>query len=565
MKRCFSRLVLIAFAMLVVAGRANGSASGIEDPKFLPVQDGGRVKPFDTYARELLFSLSGKVSWEGHPATSVAFSMMADGDAWKQKPIIKVEHLPLKEKFELGGERKYFSFQELLDQRDLVMYAEDLRKSGREDFDDLEKAALETYQRMVALDTVTRRMSPQVVPSINTPDGVWMSIGELEAMRGTAPFVTSLLSQWEDVQARSLSEDAPETRAALATWSSTIADQAGYRMVDLRKIDLEIFYNEMNPFRKAWVLYVAAFVVYLAGWVLGNAKIGFAANFFLWAGFLFHSGGLLVRQYLAGRPPISNLYEALTFICWGIVFLSILFEMVQRRRIHGTIAAVLGSIGLVLAEIMPIERELNPLVAVLRSYWMQYHVTTILLSYSALTLAAGLAHFHLFTEWFAPRRRELARRTSQLLSTAMKIGVTLLATGIILGAWWASESWGRYWGWDPKETWSLITLVGYIAVLHCRFAGWLTPYGVSVANVACWGLVLFTFYGVNFFLVGLHSYAGEAAAVKLPPLLIVYLAFEALVVGVGIWYSKSGRLRMRQQEAREDLRGDLQPSPARSR
>ena len=125
----------------------------------------------------------------------------------------------------------------------------------------------------------------------------------------------------------------------------------------------------------------------------------------------------------------------------------------------------------------------------------------------------------------------------------MKIGVTFLATGIILGAWWASESWGRYWGWDPKETWSLITLMGYIIVMHGRFAGWLTPYGVSVANVATWGLVLFTFYGVNFFLVGLHSYAGEADAVTIPPLLVAYLVFELIVIGVGIWVSKSGRLR----------------------
>jgi ABC-type transport system involved in cytochrome c biogenesis permease subunit len=219
--------------------------------------------------------------------------------------------------------------------------------------------------------------------------------------------------------------------------------------------------------------------------------------------------------------------------------------MIGRKRVFGTIAAVIGTIGMVLAETLPIERELNPLVAVLRSYWMQYHVTCVLLSYSALTLAAGLAHFHLAVEWFAPHRRKLAQGTTKVIYTMMKIGVTLLATGTILGAVWASDSWGRYWGWDPKETWALITLMGYVAVLHGRFAGWLTPYGVSVANVACWGLVLFTYYGVNFFLVGLHSYAGAAAAVKLPPLLIAYLVFEIGVVAVGVWYTKSGRLAAR--------------------
>jgi cytochrome c biogenesis factor len=160
-------------------------------------------------------------------------------------------------------------------------------------------------------------------------------------------------------------------------------------------------------------------------------------------------------------------------------------------------------------------------------------------------MAAGLAHFHLFTEWFAPHRTELSRKAQQLLYTAMKMGVTFLATGIILGAVWASESWGRYWGWDPKETWSLITLMGYLAVLHGRFAGWLSPYGTSVANVACWGLVLFTFYGVNYFLVGLHSYAGAGPdRFELPPLLVAYLVFEALVVAFGVWYQNGGKLRL---------------------
>jgi hypothetical protein len=147
--------------------------------------------------------------------------------------------------------------------------------------------------------------------------------------------------------------------------------------------------------------------------------------------------------------------------------MSILFEMVYRKRIHGTVAAALGSIALVLADTLPIERNLNPLVAVLRSYWMQYHVTTILLSYSALTMAAGLAHFHLAASIFCSRTQgagaqELAalvhgdedRRDHAGHRESFSERCGLRNRG------------AAYWGWDPKETWALITLVGYIAILH---------------------------------------------------------------------------------------------------
>jgi cytochrome c-type biogenesis protein CcsB len=548
MKRAFLGTGLAGIGPVLAVLLSATAPPALAEPEWdalrnVPVQEGGRVKPFDTWARETLVEIHGKPTWEGNPAAAVLVSMMVDGDGWKQKQVIKVEHLKLKERCGLERERKYFTFDELVANQEFLGWVEELRQSGREDFTPIERAGLDAYHRLVALHRVAEREVPHVYPGLREADQPWMSLGELEAMQG-APFVAEVAGRWSEVERAALGGSGLD--AAVAAWTSSVSGNAGWQLVDARRNDLEILYNSVGPFRKAWILYVAAFVLFLVGWATGRRMLGVGGMFLVWAGFLVHTLGLLARQYLAGRPPISNLYEALTFVVWGVVFLSILFEMSHRRRVHGTVAAVLGSIGLVLAETLPIERNLNPLVAVLRSYWLQYHVTTILLSYSALTLAAGLAHFHLFTEWLAPHRQELSRKTSQLLYTAMKIGVTCLATGIILGAVWASESWGRYWGWDPKETWSLITLMGYVGILHGRFAGWLNAYGVSVANVACWGLVLFTFYGVNYFLVGLHSYAGAGPETfELPPLLVVYLAFEALVVAFGIWYEKGGKLRLR--------------------
>ncbi len=534
----------LALALLLLPGAVAAAAAPCSDLGRIPVQEGGRVKPFDSWAREILRGISGKQTWDDQAATAVLFGMLRDGDAWKHEPMIRIELLALKEKFGLDMRRKYFSFEELSGNEELLNLMQELRTRRPEDFTRLEAAVDEVHTKLLLIDMVARGRFPHVVPAPRDVKSPWLTIAELEAMEGAA-WTERPLAAWSQLVMQSSGDDPAALTAALAQWRKVIAELSGYAAVQPRRLDVEVVNNSLHPFQWAWILYFVAFVFLLLSWLFNRGRrLALVGNLFLWAGFLFHTIGLAIRQYLAGRAPMSNLYESTVFIAWGIVLFSVIYELVQRRRIHGTVAAALGTIALVLAEVLPIERELNPLVAVLRSYWLQYHVATILLGYSALTLCAGLAHFHLALEVFSSRRT-LARYTASLNYTMLKIGVTFLAAGIVLGAIWASQSWGRYWGWDPKETWSLITLLGYLVVLHGRFAGWLGSYGVSVATVICWGLILFTYYGVNFFLVGLHSYAGEAEVVKLPTLLILYLVIEVAVVVGAIWYARSGRLAVR--------------------
>jgi len=137
-----------------------------------------------------------------------------------------------------------------------------------------------------------------------------------------------------------------------------------------------------------------------------------------------------------------------------------------------------------------------------------------------------------------------------VLYTTVKVGTFLIATGIILGAWWASESWGRYWAWDPKETWALITLLGYLALLHGRMTGWVSSFGMAIGSILAFFLVIMTYYGVNYFLVGLHSYAGGEAGRSLPPVLVLYLGTQLAVVGAVWWLERTGRRLGRTGEAR---------------
>jgi ABC-type transport system involved in cytochrome c biogenesis permease subunit len=169
-----------------------------------------------------------------------------------------------------------------------------------------------------------------------------------------------------------------------------------------------------------------------------------------------------------------------------------------------------ATLGLVLADQLPLalDPKISPLLPVLRSnYWLTIHVLTIVSSYAGGTLAWGLGNIALTMLAFGTPRRELLKTLSQFTYRAMQIAVLLLAAGTFLGGWWAADSWGRFWGWDPKEVWALIALVCYVIPLHMRFIGWVKDFGLAVAAVLCYAAIVMSWYGVNFVLgAGLHSY-----------------------------------------------------------
>jgi ABC-type transport system involved in cytochrome c biogenesis permease subunit len=190
---------------------------------------------------------------------------------------------------------------------------------------------------------------------------------------------------------------------------------------------------------------------------------------------------------------------------------------------------LIGFLTLAFAENLPIDSAINPLLPVLaHTSWLSIHVMTIMLSYSALALTMALGHVALFLQLFRPGRTEQLQLLSKLLYKTLQVGLLFLAAGIICGAVWANESWGRYWGWDPKETWSLITFFVYLAIVHAHFAGWLHDFGLAASAILGFLSVIMTYYGVNFVLsAGLHSYGfadgGQVYA-------LIYVLVEVAIV-----------------------------------
>jgi cytochrome c-type biogenesis protein CcsB len=253
-------------------------------------------------------------------------------------------------------------------------------------------------------------------------------------------------------------------------------------------------------------------------------------SWILFVGFLFHTFGLGIRWYVAGHSPMSNGYESMIFISWVTLLAGFIFSRKSSFALAAT--AVLAGMTLMVAHLSFMDPEITNLVPVLKSYWLTLHVSVITGSYGFLGLGAILGIISLILITLSDQKN-IERISGTLDELAvinhktLTLGLYLLTIGTFLGAVWANESWGRYWGWDPKETWSLITIIIYSFVIHSRLIpGMKDIYTFNLLSLFAFSSVLMTYFGVNYYLSGLHSYA-SGDAVPIP--VFVYVAVIVLV------------------------------------
>lgn len=292
----------------------------------------------------------------------------------------------------------------------------------------------------------------------------------------------------------------------------------GERLSDVGPyLKLELFVNRTQPFRWAWGLMLMAAVCYVLSMIASRPATLRLGMSLAMIGAICYVGGLLVqvcafalRTTIAGRAPVGNLYETVVFVAFLSAFFALVLEAIYRRRVIALAGAAVGTLGLMLADQLPLalDPKISPLVPVLRSnFWLTVHVVTIVASYAGATLAWGLGNISLALLAFGRPNRDTLKSLSRFIYRAMQIAVVLLAMGTFLGGWWASEAWGRFWGWDPKEVGALIALVCYVIPLHARYAGWIKDFGLAVAAVLCYASIILSWYVINFVIAaGLHSY-----------------------------------------------------------
>ncbi len=572
----FCLLALFAAAPLTALRAAPLTEDDFKQWSLLAIQDDGRRKPIDTYARESLLRLTGG-SFMGiavykdhagrvwHPndfLLSVLVSEPAD-HVWKAEPLVLVNYRPLVVQLGLDGARKRFSYNELSALPKLLQMATDIRalrarvrdpQLSREQ-QEVENVSsrLVLFNRLLTGEALViappLRSGERVVTSAAdmaaatasvsrgeaTARGAWLVPPEASNVYGEARFAPVLQTLRDAVGAYEAGDSfkfnlaARNLRAGLRSLNPAIypADSA---------LSTERAYNHLGAFPWASLLYAGGFLLLLAG---GEGRHGLRRAL-RWggigaglAGLAMHATGIALRCAVAGRPPVTNMYESMIWVAFVVVALGFIFFALYRATPYLLAALPVGCLVLLLVQQIPVAvpGSIEPLQPVLRdNFWLATHVLTETASYGAFALAMGFGHILLARYILDPAG---ARRDHALhfwLYRVLQLGVLLLAVGTILGAVWANYSWGRYWGWDPKETWAFITFLCYIVAIHGRIAGWWGQFGLAVASVACFAAVVMAWYGVNFWLgKGLHSYGrGVGGEGYVAGLLILDAAFLAL-------------------------------------
>ena len=319
----------------------------------------------------------------------------------------------------------------------------------------------------------------------------------------------------ETLVAASANPDSKKFAEALKSWRDEVTDRAKIRN-EGGKISGEVMYYKINYFMKALVFFLIAFLFSAFGWfskkgTFGKVTLIGTIAFFVLALVLL-AGGILHRSILMGRPPVGNLYDTIPFITLGVVVVMGVAELLTRRRLLISLGSALGVAGMFMAfrfEYNDASDNMDPLVAVLKSnYWLATHVVTVTLGYSGGLMACFLSivYVHLRLAGVIENDRKFRRFMTRAVYGIVCFTLFFSLVGTALGGVWANDSWGRFWGWDPKENGALLVVIWSLIILHARLAGWMTDWGIHLSCIFFGAVVAFSWWHVNMLEVGLHSY-----------------------------------------------------------
>ncbi|HEF7224214.1 TPA: cytochrome c biogenesis protein CcsA [Campylobacter jejuni] len=510
----------------------------------------GRMVPFDTLSREILEKIHQSDSYKGQNSNAVMLSMLVDVNKWQMEPFILMpQNQAVRDAIanilEIPS-AKYISYKDFFDENNrykLQKYVENANRKNPNARGVFDKEIIKLDERANVVNLVFSGELFKFIPVQNNPNNVWLApFSAVTTLKGDEGHIVWALIQNYFSAVENAFKDGNWTRADEGLkFIKEYQEKIGYKVMPSKtKVEMEIFSNKAEIFVKLAPVYLIAgfllLILVFSKMVVPNLKISFIFKVVYVLNvlaFVIHTVGLGLRAYLSGHAPWSNGYESMVYIAWALSLSGIFFS--RKSPIALSLTSILSGVVLMVAHLSEMNPQITNLVPVLNSYWLSIHVSVITASYGFLGLCALLGIFTLFLMCFLKKDgkynlnilRNITEAT-RINEMAMIFGLCLLTVGNFLGAIWANESWGRYWSWDSKETWALVSILVYAAILHLRMIPkYCNQFVFALWSMFAYWVIIMTYFGVNYFLTGLHSYAaGEAA--QIPN--YVYWGFALMVV-----------------------------------
>lgn len=497
----------------------------------IQVQDfAGRIKPFDTIAMEFVHKIHKKDGFSGLSNVEVLLGIIAFPNDWMRVKFIATDTPRLREILGTPKDKKYVSWLDIYDsnlgESKLHNYLAETSRIPASEHSKFDKDVIAVSERFDIFTNTQNLLTLRIFPDRESKR--WFSPSELMVL-----YMQKMLNEEQsklfEVQASminmlqfsvlegTITNSWKNANIALKAIESYQESNGGSDYLSQSQVEWEVALNHYNIFEKLifpyMILGFVGFIVVLVFIVRDRALpkwLYYGIFGALGAFVLAHSFGLILRWYVAGHAPWSDAYESMLYIAWASSIAGVVFF---RRYILALCASsFLSGISLFVAHAGFMNPQITNLVPVLKSYWLNIHVSVITAGYGFLGLCFMLGVFSLVLFLLRSERRANIDKAifsvGAINEMSMILGILFLTIGNFLGAVWANESWGRYWGWDPKETWALISIGIYAIVLHLRFMGFANmPFVFASASVLAFYSILMTYFGVNYFLSGKHSYA----------------------------------------------------------
>ncbi len=508
----------------------------------------GRMKPISSLNREIVTKVSGSTSLFGMNADQIVLGLLSRPEMWRDLKIIKLKTPKLKKFLGVETSRKYVAFSEVFKDGAYLLAKESEKASLTKPTErgTYEKDIIKLDERLNIVYAVFNgnlfNIFPKVVPTNDTTENnKWYTpmdaMNDFQGANQTAVeqmtrgmISTIIDNKWDD---------ANNFIKLIASYQEKVGAQV---TLSPAEINNEIMFNELDIFPKVMIAYLilGIFILIAAFTVVFNPKIKPRKTtfiFFVILSLIFavHTFGMGFRWVISGHAPWSDTYETLLYISWSAIFAGVMFF--RKHLLALSAAVIVAGIFMFTAHLTGIDPQITNLVPVLKSYWLTIHVSILTASYGFFALAAVLGFLTLIMFIFRTNRPHVddtIKHVNAITEISLIVGLAAITIGNFLGGIWANESWGRYWGWDPKETWAYVSIVMYAIVVHLRFIkGLATPFVFAVASLLTFSTILMTYFGVNFYLAGLHSYAtGD----PLPIPTWVYYVLTLIFVTIALAY-----------------------------